>query len=382
VSQVTFDFDVGGGYYNTDRVDGYSADGVVTLADATAPGTFLGAFDVKDGSNRLSVTPDRAAVLALAGQTGFLGLRVSAARPAQGSIDGFSLVAPTGTSGPALVFYNGPAPVVPDVSLSDVTRAEGTGGTTDYAFTLSLSQATTVPVIVTYTTADGTATAGSDYTATSGYLTLYPGQTSKTVVVSVAADAAPESDETFALQATGVANANVVKGTGVGTITDDDNYAPIASAGPDKVWYEDPWVVSFSGSGSSDPDGQPLTYAWDFGDGTTGSGVSPSHVYADNGSYTVTLTVTDPFGLTSTDTAVVTVLNWMPTPQVVVQWQAVPSQPVVYTFKATDSAADTAAGFTYRVVWDDGSTQTFTGPASGVQVTKVFTETGYQGVQL
>src|SRR2546425_798413 len=55
-------------------------------------------------------------------------------------------------------------------------------------------------------------------------------------------------------------------------------------------------VISFDGSGSTDLDGDALTYAWDFGDGTTATGVKPSHTYADNGSYTVTLTVTDARG--------------------------------------------------------------------------------------
>src|SRR2546427_11197145 len=51
-------------------------------------------------------------------------------------------------------------------------------------------------------------------------------------------------------------------------------------------------VISFDGSGSTDLDGDALTYAWDFGDGTTATGVKPSHTYADNGSYTLTLTRT------------------------------------------------------------------------------------------
>ena len=59
-------------------------------------------------------------------------------------------------------------------------------------------------------------------------------------------------------------------------------------------------AISFSGAGSSDPQGEALSYAWTFGDGT-GTGVSPTHTYAVNGypvsTYTVTLTVTDTSGL-------------------------------------------------------------------------------------
>lgn len=54
--------------------------------------------------------------------------------------------------------------------------------------------------------------------------------------------------------------------------------------------------TAFDGSGSYDPDGNVLSYAWDFGDGSTGSGVTPTHAYASPGTYAVTLTVTDNLG--------------------------------------------------------------------------------------
>ena len=52
-------------------------------------------------------------------------------------------------------------------------------------------------------------------------------------------------------------------------------------------------AVSFDGTGSSDPDGDTLTYAWDFGDRTTGSGATPSHTYDMAGNYDVRLVVSD-----------------------------------------------------------------------------------------
>lgn len=65
--------------------------------------------------------------------------------------------------------------------------------------------------------------------------------------------------------------------------------------------------VSLDGAGSSDPDGTIATYAWNFGDGTTGTGATTTHSYAAAGTYQITLTVTDDRGGAATDTATVTV---------------------------------------------------------------------------
>ena len=72
--------------------------------------------------------------------------------------------------------------------------------------------------------------------------------------------------------------------------------------------------MSFDGSGSSDPDGDNLTYAWDFGDGGTASGATASHTYAVAGSYLVTLTVTDDGSPSLSNSAVTSasVLNLIP----------------------------------------------------------------------
>ena len=75
-------------------------------------------------------------------------------------------------------------------------------------------------------------------------------------------------------------------------------------------------VASFDGSGSSDPDGSITGYAWDFGDGTTGTGAKPAHTYGTAGTYQVTVTVTDDRGASTSITKPVTVAagqNLVPT---------------------------------------------------------------------
>ncbi|MCW8999817.1 MAG: PKD domain-containing protein, partial [Kangiellaceae bacterium] len=84
------------------------------------------------------------------------------------------------------------------------------------------------------------------------------------------------------------------------------NDPPTANAnGPYTVNLGD--TLIFDSTGSSDPEGNPLTYTWDFGDGSAGTGASPSHTYAAVGSYNVGLTVTDDGGLTASSSATVTV---------------------------------------------------------------------------
>lgn len=89
------------------------------------------------------------------------------------------------------------------------------------------------------------------------------------------------------------------------------NTPPIADAGGPYNGIDDV-PVAFDGSGSSDADGNPLTYAWDFGDGDTGTGVGPSHAYTTGGNYTVTLTVNDGIATSTPTTTTATITNDTP----------------------------------------------------------------------
>ncbi|MEU7859348.1 ThuA domain-containing protein [Nonomuraea sp. NPDC049141] len=90
------------------------------------------------------------------------------------------------------------------------------------------------------------------------------------------------------------------------------NRAPLAKANANPDSGAAPLTVAFSSAGSSDPDGDAITYAWDFGDGGTSTSANPSHTYSANGTYTVKLTVRDSGGKTGSVTLPIVVGNTRP----------------------------------------------------------------------
>lgn len=100
---------------------------------------------------------------------------------------------------------------------------EGAAGTAAKSvFTLSLSAASATPVTVAYTTADGTAKAGSDYTASSGTITFPAGVTTQQVNVAVIGDATVETDETFSLTLSAPQGAKLAQSSVSVAIVNDD----------------------------------------------------------------------------------------------------------------------------------------------------------------
>jgi hypothetical protein len=118
---------------------------------------------------------------------------------------------------------NDAASVSPRISINDVTITEGNSGTSNAVFTVSLSQASNQAVSVNYATANGTATAGSDFTATSNTLSFAPGETSKTITVPIVSNTVAEATETFTVNLSNPTNATIQDGQGVGTILDNDS---------------------------------------------------------------------------------------------------------------------------------------------------------------
>jgi DNA/RNA endonuclease G (NUC1)/PKD repeat protein len=112
--------------------------------------------------------------------------------------------------------------------------------------------------------------------------------------------------------------------------------------------------IAVSSNTSTDPDaGDVLTYAWNFGDGTTGSGVSPKHVYADNGIYSVQVIVTDSKGAADTASASITISNVNPTVATFAGATLLPGE--TYTSSGTFSDPGSADTWTATVNYGDGS---------------------------
>ena len=118
-------------------------------------------------------------------------------------------------------------PAVPSLSVADVSVKEGNSGVKLMTFTVILSAATAGPVTVAYSTADGTATSGSDYVAASGTLTFAAGETSKTIEVKVKSDKVAESNETLTIRLANADGATIADGSATGTVTNDDAAATL-----------------------------------------------------------------------------------------------------------------------------------------------------------
>ncbi|MGZ4708564.1 MAG: Calx-beta domain-containing protein, partial [Acidimicrobiales bacterium] len=111
---------------------------------------------------------------------------------------------------------------LPGLQINNVSKVEGNSGTTNLAFTVTMSAASASSVTVQYATANGTAVAPGDYTSISGTLTFAAGQTSRTLAVPIVGDTSVEPDETFSLNLSSPTNAVLSVATGTGTITNDD----------------------------------------------------------------------------------------------------------------------------------------------------------------
>jgi DNA/RNA endonuclease G (NUC1) len=98
--------------------------------------------------------------------------------------------------------------------------------------------------------------------------------------------------------------------------------------------------IAMSGAASTDPDGDPLTYIWSFGDGSFGSGASVSHTYAQDGQYTVQLIVADVRGLADTISTTATISNVAPVLAPIAGATLLPGEPYSEAGSFTDPGSD------------------------------------------
>ncbi len=178
-----------------------------------------GALDGNAAANRTAISSTITGLSIPNGATVFIRLNdVDATGADDGlAIDNFSVTPHGGVATPT------PTPT-PSLSINDVSLAEGDAGTTNFNFTVSLSTpAQTGGVSFTVNTADGTATAPSDYTAiVNGAGSIPEGSSSTQVTVVVNGDVTVEPNEVFFVNISNVTGAGVTDGQGQGTITNDD----------------------------------------------------------------------------------------------------------------------------------------------------------------
>ncbi|HVJ79967.1 MAG TPA: Calx-beta domain-containing protein [Planctomycetia bacterium] len=115
-----------------------------------------------------------------------------------------------------------PPPPPPTVSIQDGSALEGDKGTVKINLQLKLSRTSATNVTVNFATANGTAEANRDYTASSGVVTFLPGETQKTIAVSVKSERKREPDETFTVRLSNPVGATFKRSVATGTIVNDD----------------------------------------------------------------------------------------------------------------------------------------------------------------
>ncbi|ETW14211.1 Na-Ca exchanger/integrin-beta4 [Roseivivax marinus] len=165
------------------------------------------------------------------------------------------------------------------IVVSNVDVEEPTSGSTGAVFEIRLSRPFETATTINYETVAGTATAGSDFTATSGSITFRPGQTEAAVVVPVLAGVANEEVEAFSLSLSGLPSTLASSGAGVrgeATIYDAQIQVPLMGELRIVGTERDGQTLTLDTSDLSDPNGLgPFSYQW-MRDGTDIAGATGS----------------------------------------------------------------------------------------------------------
>ena len=175
-----------------------------------------------------------------------------------------SLAGVTSNEATATVAWKAPqAFTEPQVTIEVAVQVTEDAGTAGVVVTLSETSLQTVTV--DYATSDGTATAGTDYVASSATLTFAPGETEKEIQVTITDDAVDEDeeDETFTVTLSNPNNASLGASASIVTITDDDDPAVTASFGQASYSVDEGGTIEVTVTLSADPEREvtiPLTH--------------------------------------------------------------------------------------------------------------------------
>ena len=245
------------------------------------------------------------------------------------------------------------------------TDGSGTGG--------DGTAAATLVVTVSAANQPPTADAGGPYSGTAGVAVQFDGSGSSDPDGTIASYAWEFGDgntgtgvnpsHTYAAEGSYTVTLTVLDDVGASaSATTTAQIAPAGQPQPPVADAGGPYTgtvnvaVQFDGSGSSDPDGMIMSYAWDFGDGSTGAGINPMHTYTAAGSYTVVLTVTDNDNLTGTASAAVTISagNQPPTANAGGPYSGTAGVAVQFDGSGSSDPDGTIAGY----AWDFGDGNT------------------------
>jgi hypothetical protein len=193
-------------------------DSPVTVNFATVDGTAIAGTDYTFASGTLLFNPRetvKTIIVPLIGNTVFQANRSFTVKLTNAQNADISV-----SVGKATIVEDDPMPVISISANNSVV--EGNAGSTAVALTLTLSGATALQASASYATANVTATAGTDYTASTGTVTFAPGETVKTFVVSVLGDTVAEASEAFTVTITNTTQATIGTKSVMVSIIDDD----------------------------------------------------------------------------------------------------------------------------------------------------------------
>jgi hypothetical protein len=150
--------------------------------------------------------------------------------------EGFTITLSSPTGGATITDDTGAGTITNDdsppiASIGDASLVEGDDGVTYLVFTVTLDHASNDPVSYDYATANGTASAGSDYVALAGQVSFAAGETVQTISVPLIGDEAPENNETLTVTLSNPSGGTIGDGVATGTITNDDGSAYYSLAG-------------------------------------------------------------------------------------------------------------------------------------------------------